>query len=91
MDISKLKKHAPVVTPSEGKTVDDFIAQGDKKPVKKPESTMVGFRFDEETLERLDRLTTGLNKKRITILRAALLMFENAEAREKAEALMKVL
>lgn len=35
MDINKLKKHAPIIEQSESKTVNDFIAQGDKKPTKK--------------------------------------------------------
>ncbi|EOZ53734.1 hypothetical protein H251_5735, partial [Klebsiella pneumoniae VAKPC297] len=51
MDINKLKKHAPAIEQSESKTVNDFIAQGDKKPTKKTESIMVGFRMDEDTLE----------------------------------------
>ncbi|WP_340617391.1 plasmid stability/partitioning protein [Xenorhabdus entomophaga] len=89
--ISKLKKHAPVIKLSEEKTVNEFIAQGDKKPTKKPESVMVGFRMDEETLTRLDGLTNGLGKKRITILRASLLAFESLSPSDKAKYLIEVM
>ncbi|EHV2051850.1 plasmid stability/partitioning protein [Salmonella enterica] len=91
MDINKLKKHAPIIEPSESKTVNDFIAQGDKKPTKKAESIMVGFRMDEDTLERLNRLTNGLGKKRINILRASLLAFESLSPSDKAKFLIEIM
>lgn len=91
MDISKLKKHAPTIDNDEGKTVNDFILKGDKKPSKKPESTIVGFRMDEDTLDRLERLTSTLDKKKITILRASLLAFESLSPSEKAKFLIEVM
>lgn len=61
------------------------------KADKKAESIMVGFRMDEDTLERLDRLTNGLGKKRINILRASLLAFESLSPSDKAKFLIEIM
>ncbi|WGM03596.1 hypothetical protein QE210_19000 (plasmid) [Arsenophonus nasoniae] len=47
--------------------------------------------MDNETLHRLERLTNGLGKKRITILRASLLAFESLSASDKAKFLIEVM
>lgn len=91
MDLSKLKKTTNSTPSSDSKSISEFIGEGDARPNQKPKSTMVGFRFDENTLDRLDKLTTETGKTRITILRASLLAFDSLTDSEKAKFLIQVM
>ncbi|RMM70673.1 plasmid stability/partitioning protein [Pseudomonas savastanoi] len=91
MDLSKIKKHTNSTATTESKSVAEFIVKGDARPNQKQKSTMVGFRFDENTLNGLNKLTTETGKTRITIIRAPLLAFESLSDSEKARFLIQVM
>lgn len=80
-DIAKKKK----IDNLKDNNLNKLIDEGKISPSKSGQgnSKLINFRIDQYTANRLDSLSQGMNKSKTTILKAALLSFENLNSDDR--------